>query len=266
MALWQALAQHVEAPAAVTRARHHHFTVNRHALLVLDRRHEPSRVLVARMRGDGEAELRGLDRRDFAPAEAGILRTEDAVVVLAPDGVWMRSAAREPMDVHGDRIFAAFGWHVFVVHAATVHDAPRFAGVVARPNTGRRDADANLIGLARIDQHRADARLLAAGDAHPLLALGHEPQSFNERPTFARVVGAKQPAGHGAGPQPAGHETRFKRPDLAERPGMRIVSRAIGLGRKRRHAELAPGIAFAFPEMRAEMAEIERGVERSIER
>src|SRR6185437_7469375 len=144
----------------------------------------------ARMRRHREAELRRLDRRDFVPAEAGILRAEDAVVMLAPDDFRMRGAARQAVDVHGDGILAVFGRHVLVVHAAAIHDAPRLAAVVARPDAGGGDADADLVGPARIDQHRADAGLLAAGDAHPLPALGHGPQRFNERPAFAAIVGA----------------------------------------------------------------------------
>src|SRR5262249_52173961 len=130
VALRQALGQHLEAAAAVARACHHNLAVDGNALLILGRRHEPSRVRVVRMGGDGEAELRGTDRAPLAPSGAGILRAEHAVVVLAPDDLRTRGAAREPVHVLRDRVLAQLRRHVFGIHTA-VDELPGGALVAA---------------------------------------------------------------------------------------------------------------------------------------
>src|SRR5205823_5300818 len=140
-------------------------------------------------RGDCKAEFRWADRGDLVPIVPGILGTEDAIVMLAPHDLRTRRTAREAMDVLRDRQPLLLRRHVLVVHAL-VDDAPRFAAIGARPNPGSRDADADVVGMARIDQHGADAGLLAAGDALPLPALRHSPQRLVQRPGLAAVVGS----------------------------------------------------------------------------
>src|SRR5579883_1824909 len=264
--LRQAVAQHLEAAAAVARARDDDLAVHRNAALVLHRRDEPGRLGVARMGGDGEAEFRGPDRRHLAPIGAAILRAEDAVVMLTPEDVGMGGAAGEAMDVLGDRLLAQLRRHVFGTHAA-VDDAPGGAAIAARPDARRRDADPDVVGGARIDEDRVDAGLLAAGDAEPFPPLRHAPQRLDEGPALAAVIGAEEPARHGAGPEPARNAALLERPDLAQGPGMRIVRRVRGLRREGRGRELAPVPAgFAAPELGAEMAEIERRMERALRR
>src|SRR5262245_57587259 len=240
VALRQALGQHLEAAAAVARARHHHLAVDGYAPLVLGRRHEPGRVRVARVSGHREAELRGADRAHLTPGGAGVLRAEHAVMVLAPHHLRARRAARQPVHVLRDRILAQLRRHVLGIHAA-VDEAPAGALVAARPHARGRDADADVPGIARIHEHRADARLLAAGDAVPLAAVGHTPERLVQRPGLAAVVGAEEAAGHGAGPDPPGNAAGLEHPDLAERPGMRVfVAVRLGLRRKHRRRHLAP--------------------------
>src|SRR6185295_10482619 len=111
-----------------------------------------------------------------------------------------------------------------------------------------------------IDEDRAQARLLAAGDAVPFLPLRHAPERIDERPRHAAIVGAEEAAGHRAGPDAALDAARLERPDLAERPRMRIVLGVLGLGREGGGGEFRPRAALALlPELRAEVAEIERG-------
>jgi hypothetical protein len=98
-------------------------------------------------------------------------------VVLAPDDFGARGAARQKMDVLDDRVLAPLRRHVLVVHAV-IDDLPRGASVGARPQARAGHTDADVRGIARIDQHRIDAGLLAAGDTEPLPALGQMPQRF----------------------------------------------------------------------------------------
>src|SRR5581483_8827902 len=158
---------------------------------------------------------------------AGVLGTENAVVMLAPHHLGPRGAARELVHILRDRVLAQLGRHVFRVESFA-EQAPRGALVGARPNAAGRDAHADVLGVAGVDQHRGEARLLAAGDAVPLLPLGHAPERLAERPGEAAVVGAEETPGHGAGPEAAGPAAGLERPDLAERPGMRIVARVLG--------------------------------------
>src|SRR6516162_10346726 len=104
--LRQTVPQHLEAAAAVAGAGDDDLAVDRDAPLVLDRRDEPRGVRIPRMGGDGKAELRRTDRRQLVPGGAGILRTKDAVVVLAPDDFGIGGAARQPVNVLGDRLLA----------------------------------------------------------------------------------------------------------------------------------------------------------------
>src|SRR3954451_15748834 len=117
VAVRQASTQHLEALAAVAGARDDNFRVHWDAPLILDRRHEPSGVRVARMRRHGETELRWPDRGQLMPVGAPILRAEDAVVMLAPDDLGPGWTVRQPVDVLGDRIALQIWRHVFVVHA-----------------------------------------------------------------------------------------------------------------------------------------------------
>jgi len=120
-------------------------------------------------------------------------------------------------------------------------------------------------GIARIDQHRIDAGLLAAGDTEPLPALGHMPQRFVQRPGFAAVIGPEKPARHCACPNSARNPARFERPDLAERPGMGILTGILGLGRECRHGQLTPvSGAVAAPQLGSEMAKIQCGIDDAV--
>jgi hypothetical protein len=110
-----ALPQYLEAAAAVAGACDDDFGVDRNAPFLLDRRDELRGV---RMSGDGEAKLRRADRRQLMPDGAGILRPEDAVVMLAPHDFGTGGAARQPVDVLGDRLFMLLGRHVLCVHTA----------------------------------------------------------------------------------------------------------------------------------------------------
>src|SRR5581483_2543589 len=128
-------AQHLEAGAAVAGAGDDQPGVDGDAALVLGGGHEPGGQRVARVGGDGKAEFGRTDRRELAPALAAVLGAEHAVVMLAPHDLGVRPAARELVNVLGDRVFAPLRRHVFVVHAA-VDDAPRGALVAARPHPG----------------------------------------------------------------------------------------------------------------------------------
>src|ERR1700730_5543942 len=163
MALRQAVLQHLEAATAVTGARDNDFAIDRDAPLVLDRRDKPGGVWVAWMGGDRKAEFRRADRRQLVPVGTGIFRTEDAIVVLAPNDFRMRGTARKQVNVLDDRVLALLRRHVFVVHAL-VDDLPGGAGIGARPEACARHADANVRGIARIDKHGVDPRLLATRD------------------------------------------------------------------------------------------------------
>src|SRR5262245_57940066 len=70
MRLRQPLAQDVKALAAIAGARDHQLALARDALLVLDLRHEPRGIRIARMHCDGEAEGRRLDSGDLGKAPA----------------------------------------------------------------------------------------------------------------------------------------------------------------------------------------------------
>ena len=102
-----------------------------------------------------------------------------------------------------DRIFAVLRWHVLGIHTA-VDEAPRVPHVDACPNARRRNANADVGGIAGIDQHRIDPGLLSASEAGPLPALGHMPQGHVQVPGCAAVIGAEQAARHGTGPQAIG--------------------------------------------------------------
>jgi len=175
MALRQPVLQYLEAAAAVTGARDHDLTIDGDAPLVFDRGGEPGGIRVVRMGGDGKAEFRRADRRQLAPIGPGVFRAEDPVVVLAPDDFRPRGAARQQVDVLDDRVLALLRRHVLVVHAV-IDDLPRGARVGARPQARTGYADADVRRVARIDQYRIDAGLLAAGDTEPLPALGHKPE------------------------------------------------------------------------------------------
>src|SRR6185437_5477671 len=104
-----------------------------------------------------------------------------------------------------------------------------------------------------------NARLLAARDTVPTPALGHAPQRLVERPALAAILGAEEPARHGAGPDAPGHAARLHHPDFTKRPGMGVVGRIRWLGWKGRCRQFAPRArAVAAPQLGAEMAEIER--------
>src|SRR6516165_2558144 len=134
------------------------------------------------------------------------------------------------MDVLDDWVLAPLRRHVLVVHAV-IDNLPSSASVGARPQARAGHADADVRRIARIDQHRIDAGLLAAGDTRPLPALGHMPQRSVQRPGFAAVIGAEKPAWHCACPNPTRNPARLECPYLAERPGMGIVTGILGLGR-----------------------------------
>ena len=255
--------QHFEAAAAVTSAGDHDLAVHRNAPLVLDRGDEPGGVRVDRMRGDGKAEFRWADRRHFAPIRPGVLRAEDSIVVLTPHDLGVRGAAGQPMDVLEDRVIALLRRHILGIHAA-VDQPPRAPSIRACPYARSRYADADVGGVARIDQHRVDAGLLAARDARPLPALGHMPQCLVQRPGRAAVVGAEEPARHRACPEAPRCPARLEHPDLAQRPGMRIFPGLLRLWREHRDRHLAPRPgAVAVPQLGSEMAEIERRPERA---
>src|SRR5919205_1139962 len=101
------------------------------------------------------------------------------------------AGANQAVDVLRDRQPLLLRRHVFVVHTL-VDDAPRGAAIGARPNAGGRDADADVVGVARIDQHRADAGLLATRHPHPLPPFRHEPQRLVQRPGLAAVIGTEE--------------------------------------------------------------------------
>src|SRR6185312_2378396 len=190
-----------------------------------------------------------------------VLRAEDAVMVLTPHHLRVRGTARQAVDILGNRVLAQLRWHVFGIHAA-VDELPGGAFVSRRPHPRRRHADADVAGIARIDEHGADAGLLAAGDAVPFAALGHAPERLVQRPGIAAVVRAEKPAGHGARPQAPGDSAGLEYPDLAERPRVGIVLAVLRFGRKHRRRQLTPGAgAVAAPQLGAEMAEIERRVD-----
>src|SRR6266849_4625423 len=95
MALRQSLTQHLEAATAVAGTRHDHFAVDWDAPLIFDRRDKPGGIGVTRMGGDGKAEFRWTDRRQLIPISSGVLRPEDAIVVLAPDDFRACGAVRQ---------------------------------------------------------------------------------------------------------------------------------------------------------------------------
>src|SRR5262249_53931103 len=94
MGLWQALREHVEALAAVARARDHELAFARDALFVLDLGNKPGRVRLLRMHCDREAKHRWLDALDLGEALAFVGGNEDAIVVLHPHALRCRAALR----------------------------------------------------------------------------------------------------------------------------------------------------------------------------
>src|SRR5207248_4091839 len=157
------------------------------------------------------------------PVVAAILGAKDTVMVLAPHDFGMRSAAREAMNVLRDRQALLFRRHVFVVHAF-VDDTPRGAAIGARPDTRGRDANTDVVGITRVDQHRTDAWLLAAGDALPLPAFGPQPQRLPPQPGLAAIDRAEEPARHRRRPHPPGKTTRPDYPALTARPGIPLAA------------------------------------------
>jgi hypothetical protein len=208
---------------------------------------------------DGETECRGFRRGDRREVAAAIRRAVDAAVVLAPDDVGVCTALCQLVDVLGDRIALLVGRHVFIVEALA-QLLPRRAGIHGADNAAAGNPDDDAVGIRGIDQHVGDPRHLAAGNAEPALALWHRPERVVELPAFATVVGSKQAARHGAGPNAAFDAARRQVPDAPHGPRMRIVLGIVGLRRKRGHLDLLPiAISDAAPEVRAEMAEVERG-------
>ena len=142
------------------------------------------------------------------------------------------------------------------------------AVVGARPHPGGRDADADVGGVARIDQHRIDAGLLAAGDADPLPPLGHPPQRARSAPTRRRHrrSGRARPAScrpTAAPATPPGSITQI----LPSDQGCGSSPASSGFGGKAGTASSrqSPG-GVAAPQLGAEMAEVERGVDHAVMR
>src|SRR3546814_2841803 len=82
------------------------------------------------MGGNGEAEDGRLDRCDLVEGRAAVDRSEDPVMVLAPDGIRLGRAMRQPVRVLDIEIERLVRRHVFGAQATT-HLPPAPAGVVA---------------------------------------------------------------------------------------------------------------------------------------
>src|SRR5438132_2892978 len=176
------------------------------------------------MHGDGEAELRRSDRRDFLPARRAVGRAKDAVMVLRIEHLGPRGRLHHAVDVLDVLVVLALRRKVIGVHAAR-RELPAFAVIGALPYAAARNGDGELARIARIDADRVDARGVVTA-AEPLSALLAIPEAAHERPALAPVARAEKPARDGAGPERVAR--RFERPDLHELP-RRFVIAALGL-------------------------------------
>ncbi len=173
------------------------------------------------MHGDREAEAAGSGGDDFAPVCAAIGRTKDAAMMLGPQHVGTRRALHNAMGILDQRIQLAPFRHEVGAH--TLPHMPCGTAVARAPGAAARDTDDNIVGVVGMNADRMNARHVVAA-AKPLLALRHLPETLDESPRAAAIIGAKQAAGDGARP----HALRsapmipFEHPDLFERPRVRI--------------------------------------------
>src|SRR6185503_20258002 len=131
--LRQAVAQDLEALAAVARTRNDERAVDGIAPLILLARHEPRRLGLLGVHDHGEAEHGRLRVRDLRARERAVRAAEDAVVMLDPDVIGRTAALREPVHVLATALESLLGRRVLGAESLAVA-IPRLAAVARKPN------------------------------------------------------------------------------------------------------------------------------------
>ena len=135
---------------------------------------EPGGVRIFRMCGDGKAEDGGLDVGDFGPTGGAVGGTEDAVVMLDPESVWLCGALRDQVRILDVGVVCALGRHVFSAHAFAA-GIPGASAVAGDPCAAARDAENNMVRIAGIDADGMNAGKIRAA-AEPFFALRSIPK------------------------------------------------------------------------------------------
>src|SRR5690606_10204470 len=141
---------------------------------------------------------------------------EDAVVMLRPEHVRRARALHDAVRILGVGLPGELRRHVLGAHALRL-TGPALAVVFTDPHAAAGHAHDDVIGIARIDLHRVDARPVGP-TPEPHLALLVIPEGAIQLPALASIVGAEESAGDGAAPQGA-RTTRGARgegPDLLD--------------------------------------------------
>lgn len=132
--------------AAVFCARDKQPTIDSHALLVGDARHNPSSAALLVIGGDGEAKVHAtLWSAHLRPGRAAIRAVENPAVVLLPHVLRVSGAALDVV-----RIVTPFCLRIgqVVVAHALVASLPGLATISAFNDARGRDADADEVGVA----------------------------------------------------------------------------------------------------------------------
>src|SRR5271155_5248303 len=199
VALRQPLAHDLPRLAAIFGFRHAKRAIARHTDLILDRRHEPRGLAVARVRHDRKTEIVA-GQRQPRPVSASIGRTIDTGMVLHPYDVRRRGAARDPMRVLNRGVLGLFGRHIRR-DETLAKDGPGRAIVAALPYSPAGNGDTYAIRIARVRRHAVNSSSVIAA-TEPARALGNIPKRSGELPALAAVVGPEQTRGNCADPQP----------------------------------------------------------------
>src|SRR5688572_1630573 len=172
ISLRQSSIQHIEVLTAVACTRGKHAAIDRHALLIAHKRHEPRGVRIARMDHDSESKIGWTRCGDLAPVRTAIGRLPDTAVMLSPQHIGIRFALNDAVRILNHRIQLPFGWHECRTHAMA--HSPGVTAVPRSPGTAAGDSDHNVVRVFWMHADRMDSRNVVA-TAHPLFALRHVP-------------------------------------------------------------------------------------------
>ena len=150
------------------------------------------------------ADALGHGRTDVLPAFGGTIKTIDAAVILLIEAVGQRG-----VHSHAVRVVTVFGIGIGqkVRSHTAIERLPIGAAIVGFEHASTRHADVDVLGIARIDQHRV--QLGAVGRcvlvaAAPCLALWVIVEPIDAAPRGAAVFGAEESLRRGSGIPDAG--------------------------------------------------------------